>query len=60
VRHEIKNSRPCLKTRRIRPAEKKEVKEEKNNGRDKICVQHGVEKKTKQKKKKEMQKNFFY
>jgi hypothetical protein len=34
--HEMKNPRPCLKTRRIRPAEKKAVKEGKKNGRDEI------------------------
>jgi hypothetical protein len=34
--HEMKNPMPCLKTTRIRPAEEKEVKEEGNNGRDKI------------------------
>jgi hypothetical protein len=33
---EMKNPRPSLKTERIRPAEEKEVKEEMNNGRDKI------------------------
>jgi hypothetical protein len=29
--HEMKNPRLCRQTRRIRPAEEKEVKEEKNN-----------------------------
>jgi hypothetical protein len=34
--NEMKKSEAMSRTRRIRPAEEKEVKEEKNNGRDKI------------------------
>jgi hypothetical protein len=33
---EMKKSKAISRTRRIRPAEEKEVMEEKNNGRDKI------------------------
>jgi hypothetical protein len=34
--NEMKNSEAVSRTRRIRPAEEKEVKKEKNDGRDKI------------------------